>query len=111
MSHDPIDPLLRRLAERRIIVAPTELEEVKPDRLSEYVAAIKKEKADLEAKREAEAEAKLRAQPTTTLVGHTIALNGAGVLNAAAAGIGGGATINGGVADFIRGEIHRGRNE
>ena len=110
---DPIHPLLKKLADRKIVVTPRD--EPPPDRLALYLEAIKQEKAIAEAKikaeLEAEAEARRRAQPPAAMASQAIALNGVGVLNAAAAGIGRGATINGGISDLIRGGIQRGWNE
>ena len=108
-NRDPIHPLLKRLAARKIIDPLPEQEADPWWRLTEYNRLVKEGEAERLAKLEAEAQAKLRAQPTAKLVGETIALNGQGVLDAAAAGMGV-ATTNSGVADFIRGGIQRGWN-
>jgi hypothetical protein len=114
------DPLIRALASRGIIRPSPEPEAAPIDpfkaALDRYHAALAEIEAEKEAKRKADAAAELAAQPTPVVVGQAIALNGAGILNAATAGVGGG-SINGGnqghqsVARMIESEIMRGRHE
>jgi hypothetical protein len=118
MSHDPTDPLFQALA-RRGIIPPLPVETKPHDPVGvalDRMKAVRQERErEEEDKRKAEAEAALAAEPTARIVSQTVALNGAGVLNAAAAGLGG-ASINGNpghqsVARLIEAEIQRGRSD